>query len=77
MWKKLKGAPPFIFIPLAYLVQLCDDVPYIRVHPDWEQDNSGYLTEHQQQPQVVDTDIMKTLKMRIILKISHQPLDHF
>ena len=44
MWKKLKGAP---LLSLAYLMQLCDDVPYIRVHPDWEQDNSGYLTEHQ------------------------------
>ena len=48
---------------IAYLMQLGDDVPYVCVHPDWKQHNSGYLTEHQQQSQVVDTNITKTLKM--------------
>ena len=42
-------------------MQLGDDVPDISVHPDGEEENTGYLTEYQQQPQVMDTNISKTL----------------
>ena len=43
-------------------MQLCDELPDIGVHPEGEEEDAGQLAEQKQQTQMVDMNLLHTLR---------------
>ena len=60
----------------ADLVQLGDELPDVSVHPEGEEENAGQLAEQKQQTQMMDMNLLHTLREDVCVRIGRKIIKH-
>ena len=67
---------PGTMVLFADLVQLGDELPDVSVHPEGEEENAGQLAEQKQQTQMMDMNLLHTLRENVCVCIGRKIIKH-
>ena len=67
---------PGTMVLFADLVQLGDELPDVSVHPEGEEEDAGQLAEQKQQTQMMDMNLLHTLREDMCVRIGRKIIKH-